>query len=139
MRRLILALAILVPAVALADDPPCKPDGDGVKCSRAGFDVLVKRLIDTDAKAKEVAIRLAASEHSVAEVKAALDACLARPIPKPPPPPSAFSRVLPVALGIVGAATLTASVAGDWGAGGRTTGAVVGLALVGTGIVLALP
>jgi hypothetical protein len=44
-----------------------------------------------------------------------------------------------VLVGALGAAILTTSVAIDIGPTGRVTGAVVGLAAVGTGIVLALP
>ncbi len=139
MRVLLLAIA-LAPVVALADEPPCKADGDRVTCTRAGFDVLVKRLIDADALAKERAIRLAAADQSVAETKAALDACLAKPPPEPVVvKPTALRALSPVVAGVVGAAVLTASVAADWGVGGRATGAVVGSAIIGAGILFALP
>ena len=139
MRALMLAV-ILAPSVALADEPACKADGDRVTCTRAGFDVLVKRLIDADALAKERAIRLDAADQSVAESKAALDACLAKPPPEPVVvKPTAMRALSPVVAGVVGAAVLTASVAADWSLSGRATGAVVGSALIGAGILFALP
>lgn len=137
--RLFVAL-ILASTPALADEAPCRADGDRVSCDRPSFDTLVKSCVDSKAAAKACAIRLDAMAQSVDDAETALAACLSRPPPEPVViKPTAFRAVGPVVLGVVGAAILTASVTSDWAVGGRATGAIVGSAFVGTGIVFALP
>lgn len=138
MRRLAVLLT-LVPYVAASGEMPCRADGDRVSCARDGFDTLVKSCVDAKADAKACGIRLAATEERVVETDQALAQCLTRPVPQPIAPPKAWTRVMPVVLGVVGAAVLTASITSDWSVGGRAAGAIVGSALVGTGVVFALP
>lgn len=139
----LIVLGFTASVASAAEPPPCRNTGSEenptVTCDRRGFDVLVKKLIDTKASADSLKIQLDAAEKSGLETKAALDACLSRPEPTPPTPPSAQRALAPVILSAVGAAILTTSVAIDIGATGRVTGAVVGLAAIGVGVVLALP
>jgi len=134
-----LLVLCLTASAASAEEAPCRPVGDTVVCNRAGFDVLVKKLIDSKAATETLSIKLDAMTQDANDTHKSLEACLSRPIPEPPAPMSAQRAVTPVVLGVVGAAVLTASVAADIGSSGRAIGAVVGSALVGTGIVLALP
>jgi hypothetical protein len=136
---LIILGALFTASSAWAEEPPCRPVGDTVVCNRAGFDVLVKKLIDAKAEGEKLSIKLDAMTQDANDTHKSLEACLSRPIPEPPKPPSAQRAVLPVVLGAVGASVLVGSIAADIGSSGRTIGAVVGSALVGTGIVLALP
>ena len=139
----LIVLGLMVSVASAAEPPPCRNTGSEenptVTCDRRGFDVLVKKLIDSKATTDSLKIQLDAAEKSGLETKAALDACLAKPEPKTPTPPSAQRAIAPVIVAALGAAVLTTSVAIDLGATGRVAGAVVGLAAVGVGIVLALP
>lgn len=139
----LIVLGFTASVASAAEPPPCRNTGSEenptVTCDRRGFDVLVKKLIDTKASADTLKLRLDAAEKTNAETKTALGACLSRPEPTPPAPPSARRAVAPVVLGVVGAAILTTSVAIDIGSTGRVAGAVVGLAAIGVGVVLALP
>lgn len=135
----VLFAFLLTASVAVAEEAPCRPDGDRVVCNRAGFDVLVKKLIDAKASTETLSIKLDAMTKDADDAHKALEVCLSRPEPKPPEPVSAQRAVLPVVLGAVGASVLVGSIAADIGTSGRTIGAVVGSALVGAGIVLALP
>lgn len=134
-----LALAILlVPMLAWADEAPCRRDGDNVVCQRDGFDKLVKKLIDEKARADVLDVKLTAVNADLAGLTASLTACESK-LPAVPPTPSATRVVVPVVLGAIGAAILTGSMAIDLEASGRVAGAIVGLAAVSVGIVLALP
>lgn len=129
----------LTASVAVADEAPCRPDGDLVICKRAGFDVLVKKLIDSKAESEKLVIKLEAMTKDADDAHKALETCLSRPEPKPPEPVSAQRAIAPVVAAALGAAVLVGSVSADIGSTGRTVGVVVGLAAVGAGIVLALP
>lgn len=131
---------ILMTGVAWADESPCRRDGDNVVCQRDGFDKLVKKLIDEKARADVLDVKLAEMTASRDDVTKAMAACEARPpVVLPPPVIPAWRTVTPVVLSAVGAAVLTTGVAIDLGPTGRVTAAVVGLAAVGVGVVLALP
>ena len=131
---------ILMTGVAWADEPPCRADGDRVSCDKPSFDKLVKKLIDEKARADVLDVKLAEMTASRDDVTKAMLACESKPpVVLPPPAIPAWRTVMPVVLSAVGAAVLTTSVAIDIGATGRVTGAVVGLAAVGVGVVLALP
>lgn len=119
---------------------PCRHEGNNVVCHRAGFDTLVGQLIDAKAEVEKLTIKLGAADANRSDVQRALDACLTKPAPEPVVlRPTAMRALGPVVLGAIGAVTLGVSVAGDFGSSGRAIGAVVGSALVGTGIIWALP
>ena len=130
---------LLLTSVAAADEAPCRPDGDRVICNRAGFDVLVRKLVDAKAEGEKLSIMLDVSKKDADDAHKALETCLSRPEPKPPEPVSAQRAIAPVVAAALGAAVLVGSVSADIGSTGRTVGVVVGLAAVGAGIVLALP
>jgi hypothetical protein len=143
---MILGLVVLgaFPAGAMADEQQCRasgtPENPTVTCDRAGFDVLVHRIVDITAERDSLKIKLDASIADRSDVQKALDACVSKPAPEPVViRPTALSSVGPVVLSAIGAVTLGVSVAGDFGSSGRAIGAVVGSALVGTGIIWALP
>jgi hypothetical protein len=93
MRSFLLALLLALPAVA--EDSPCKRQGDLVVCRREGFDVLVAKTVSFKAEAEKAAARIVAMEAQskadasridllVAERelgRAELAACKARPFP----------------------------------------------------------
>lgn len=130
------------PSCAEAQEMPCVPEGDRVSCTRVGFDILVQKLVKSEGERKSCLIELNGAKADAADQKAALQKCLSDP-PCPPPPapvkPSALLALSPVVAGILGSALVTASVAGDFSASTRVTGAVVGLGLLSAGIVFALP
>ena len=69
-------LALLFPMLAHADDA-CRAAGDTVVCKRAGFDVLVNKLLDAR-KERDVCVLNAESRTADAAVlKARIDAALA--------------------------------------------------------------
>lgn len=116
------------------------PYATGVLCDEKAFDTLVHKLVDLEAKGNAAQIKLDAEKARADDLDAALKTCVQSippPPPPPPAPPSAFRRVLPVALGIVGAGILVGSAAIDAPAGVQVSGAVVGLVAVTTGVVLA--
>lgn len=139
MRRVAAVLLTLTPYLANAEEAPCRPEGDRVSCDRPSFDTLVRGCTDAKAAVKSCGLRLDAMTQRSDESETALAVCLARPAPQPIEPPKAWTRVAPVMLAAVGAAVLTASITSDWGTSGRATGAVVGSAFVGTGIIFTLP
>ena len=140
--RVLLALILMlgVPSISRAAEDPCRADDTTVTCTRPAFDKLMAKIIDARADRDIAKVKLDSVTRDLADVTAALEACERRPpVVIEPPKPTALRSVLPVLVGALGAAILTTSVAIDIGPTGRVTGAVVGLAAVGTGIVLALP
>lgn len=137
--RAFMVSLVLWPAGAMAEEP-CRADGDRVSCEREAFDKLMAKVVDARARANALEVRLKAAVADREDVAAALKACAEKPPPEPVVlKPTALRAVGPVILSAIGAAVLTAAVAVDVGASGRVTGAVVGLAAVGIGVVLALP
>jgi len=142
MRLFLLAVIagfVFAPLLALAEDGPCRSENGNVVCPKPSFDKLMGKCIDADKGSKTCAIRLAAVEQTAQDTQKALDECLARPLPPPPPKPSALRPVGAVVAGVVGGALIVSSVVLDIGAGGRVAGAGVGLLLIGGGVVLAIP
>ena len=138
MRGLAVLLG-LWSAVSMAEEP-CRAEGDRVSCDRAAFDKLTKKIIDARAERDVLKIKLDAALADGSDANRALSACLSKPPPEPVVlRPSALRSIGPVILGTVGAVALGVSVAGDFGSSGRAVGAVVGSALVGAGVIWALP
>jgi hypothetical protein len=134
-----MVLLVLWASVAAAEEP-CRAEGDRVSCDRAAFDALTKKIIDARAERDVAKIKLDSVTRDLADVTGALEACERRPpVVIDPPKPSALRALGPVILGTVGAVALGVSVAGDFGSSGRAIGAVVGSALVGAGVIWALP
>lgn len=133
--------ALLFALNVWAEEPPCAGQGDNVVCTRAGFDVLIKKMIAMQSEGKQCAIKLDAAGSDLTETKAALEKCIASIPPPCPEPkkPSAWRTVSPVVAGILGGAILTASVAGEFSPSTRVTGSVVGLGLLSAGIVFSIP
>ncbi len=140
MRALGILVGVLVGLPAWADDAPCVRktinDKPSIVCGEGSFNILVTRIIDAQAAEKKAYVDLGVATEQMDDLRDALDECVKSIPPPPPPPPSALRRVLPVALGIVGAGILVGSVAIDAPAGVQVSGAVVGLAAVTTGLVL---
>lgn len=133
-------LVTLWAAGVTAEEAPCRAEGDRVSCDRAAFDALTKKIIDARAERDVAKIKLDSVTRDLADVTGALEACERRPpVVINPPKPSALRALGPVILGTVGAVALGVSVAGDFGSSGRAIGAVVGSALVGAGVIWALP
>jgi len=127
-------LLLLGLSVARADEDPCKPVGSTVVCDRAGFEILVKKLIDSDADAKRTKVLLDAKTADYEEAQTALTDCL--DIPKVPPVPVPKELAVgPMVLGIAGGLVAGALAVVDTSATVRATGVVVGSALVGAGIL----
>lgn len=71
------AMTLCAPLLARADDQPCRAVGDTVVCQRAGFDVLVSKLLDAR-KERDVCVLAAEARTADAEVlKARVEAALA--------------------------------------------------------------
>ena len=139
MIRLIIASMALWPVVALSEEP-CRAEGDRVSCERPAFDALTKKIIDARAERDVAKLKLDAAIADRSDVQQALEACVSKPPPEPVViKPTALRALGPVVLATVGALTLGVAVAGDFGSSGRATGAVIGSALVGAGVIWALP
>lgn len=137
--RGLMVLLVLWASVATAEEP-CRAEGDRVSCERTAFEKLTAKIIDARAERDVAKIKLDSVTRDLADVTGALEACERRPpVVIDPPKPSALRALGPVILGTVGAVALGVSVAGDFGSSGRAIGAVVGSALVGVGVIWALP
>lgn len=137
----IVLLLTMISFMATAEEQePCRADGTTVVCDRPAFDKLMKKVIDARAERDVLKVKLDAVVADRSDVEAALEACVAKPpvVIRPEPTP-AWRAVGPVVLGVMGAVTLGVSVAGDFDARGRATGAVIGSALVGGAVIWALP
>lgn len=139
LKLLVLALLTLWPTVSRADGPqaPCHGQGDTVVCERGGFDTLVQKCVDARGEATKCAIRLEAVQKDLTETRDGLSKCVDALKPKAQVP--LWRAMGPVVLGAVGGLAFAGSIAIDGSASSRFTGAAVGLALVGAGIVFAIP
>ncbi len=71
------AMTLCAPLLARAEEQPCRAVGDTVVCQRAGFDVLVSKLLDAR-KERDVCVLTAESRTADAAVlKARVDAAIA--------------------------------------------------------------
>ena len=71
------AVTLCAPLLVRAEEQPCRAVGDTVVCQRAGFDVLVSKLLDAR-KERDVCVLTAESRTADAAVlKARVDAALA--------------------------------------------------------------
>lgn len=141
--RLVLAWLLAVAPIAAADEP-CRATGTSesptVTCTKPGFDVLVRKIIDTTAERDVLKVKLDAMTAERDDVKTALDACVAKPPPEPVViKPTAMEKVGPVVLGILGAGVLGVTSMMDGATAGRAIGAVVGFLSVGAGLYWAVP
>lgn len=132
---------VLWASVATAEEAPCRVLDDGtVACNRTAFDALMKKIIDARAERDVAKIKLDSVTRDLADVTGALEACERRPpVVIDPPKPSALRALGPVILGTVGAVALGVAVTLDTDPRWRGAGAVVGSALVGAGVIWALP
>ena len=134
-----MVLLVLWASVAAAEEP-CRADGERVSCERPAFDALTKKIIDARAERDVAKIKLDSVTRDLADVTGALEACERRPpVVIDPPKPSALRALGPVILSAIGAVTLGVAVTLDTDPRWRGAGAVVGSALVGAGVIWALP
>jgi hypothetical protein len=91
----------VVPTCALAEEAPCRREGDRVSCTNAGFKVLTDKIITLQGSTKELEIKLTAEEQHAADLKKAVDDCIAT-IPPPPPPPSKVRPTIGFAMAVIG-------------------------------------
>lgn len=126
---LITAALIVIPSAAFAD-LPCREVGNSVTCSRRAFDTLVNELQDSEAELDRRQARLTTASRENLDLRLALSGCLSDTRRKKTYP------VIPMIFGIVGGGIIGASImaSGD----GRLAGLVVGSAMAGTGLVVAL-
>ena len=136
-----LLLSLAFAQACEAEEVPCRVLDDGtVACTRTAFDKLMAKIIDARAERDTLKIKLDAAIADRSDVQQALEACVSKPPPEPVViKPTALRSLGPVVLAAVGALTLGVAVAGDFGSSGRASGAVVGSALVGAGVIWALP
>ena len=138
MRGLAVLLG-LWSAVSMAEEP-CRAEGDRVSCDRAAFDALTKKIIDARAERDVLKVKLDAALADGSDANRALSACLSKPPPEPVVlRPSALRSIGPVVLSAIGAVTLGVAVTLDTDPRWRGAGAVIGSALVGAGVIWALP
>ena len=74
---LAVGMTLCAPLLARADEQPCRSVGDTVVCQRAGFDVLVHKLLDAKADAKKCVLEAESRTADAAVLKARVDAALA--------------------------------------------------------------
>jgi hypothetical protein len=70
------ASTLCAPLLARADEA-CRPEGDTVVCKRAGFDILVGKLLDARKAAQECVLRSELSTADASVLKSRLDLALA--------------------------------------------------------------
>ena len=139
MTRLVVAMVIWS-AVSMAEEPCRATENGTVTCDRAAFEKLTQKIIDARAERDVAKIKLDSVTRDLADVTGALEACERRPpVVIDPPKPSALRALGPVILGTVGAVALGVAVTLDTDPRWRGAGAVVGSALVGAGVIWALP
>lgn len=133
-------LLVTLWAAGVTAEEPCRAEGDRVSCERPAFDALTKKIIDARAERDVLKIKLDEAIADRSDVQRALEACTARPLPEPVViKPTALSSIGPVVLSAIGAVTLGVAVTLDTDPRWRGAGAVVGSALVGAGVIWALP
>lgn len=140
MNRLVAFIAF-VPLLAVAQEAPCRREGDRVSCDASGFKTLTDACTQFKADAKTCSLRLEDARKDIEATGFKLGACQAALAAVPPlePPRSATRQLLGYGTGIASTVILlTALVAPLPGAAKFTLGgvAVVGL---GGGVILVLP
>ena len=125
---------------AMAEEDPCRAEGDRVTCERPAFDKLASKIIDARAERDVLKVKLDAAIADRSDVQRALEACVSKPpVVIEPTKPSALRALGPVILSAIGAVTLGVAVTLDTDPRWRGAGAMVGSALVGAGVIWALP
>lgn len=136
---LAILATLLTCKVALGEEPPpCHGTKTTVVCTKDGFKVLTRTLIDLQGQVKELELKLGAAQADAVDAKKALDAAVAA-IPPPPPPKPVWKPVTGFALGIIGGAAVIAAAALDTSASTRVALAAAGVGAAGVGFVLVLP
>jgi hypothetical protein len=67
------ASTLCAPLLARAEEQPCRAVADTVVCQRAGFDILVSKLLDARAAASKCVLRAEASTADAAVLKTRLN------------------------------------------------------------------
>lgn len=134
---LALVLVILLTCkVALGEEPPpCHGTKTTVVCTRDGFKVLTRNIIDLQGQVKELELRLGAARSDADDAKKALDACVAS-IPPPAPPKSVVKPAIGYGLTVLGAAALALAPVLDATTGTKATVALGGVGGLVGGFVL---
>jgi len=137
----ILLGIILAPVLALADEPPCRRDGDRVSCTGDGFKLLTDSCVQAKADAKSCALRLEDSAKDVAAREVELHACQAAlaAVPPPPPPRSATRPIIGYGTGVASTVLLLPAILAPLPDAARLPLGGVGLVGLGGGVVLVLP
>jgi len=134
--RLAILLAFL-PAIAWAEDAPCRAEGSAVICNRQGFDTLVSKVLEARGAAEKCVLEAESrtADQKVLEARLALvtserELALARvrELETKPFPRGRMLAAVGLGLGAGVAAALAPSVSSDAAAIGLGGVAVVGAA-----------
>lgn len=141
MKRLVLLGIALVPLLALADEPPCRREGERVSCASDSFKLLTDSCVQSKADAKACGLRLEDSVKDVEAREVEMRACQAALAAVPPlkPPPSATKPLIGYGTGVASTVLLLTAILAPLPDAARLTLGGVGLVGLGGGVVLVLP